>query len=540
MDEWEAARQQGLEALQRRDLAAARRALESALDLAPPSEVREAHSLVDLADFHADSGTLDEAEALLVRAIRLLQPLGAEHLDGTSAALTRLAQVLQSQRRTAEAEGVLNRAWVITMAGTASPLHFYEVAEANHPCRLFRAAVRAARIHLRPEAALVAYAGRSRAIFQLYPDGHTRLRKGIPLIDPDGNPSGLILAEPLGPTERAWLEEMSEAMTARLKTLPRSLDPGSEVEWDALRQRGLKCLEEGRIDQALTALEGALNVAELWGLTDARVGRSLNALAQLYVATRRPGDARECLRRALDVLEPLPGHKLELAATLTQLGRLVQDESLLDRAWVLTMQADARPSRRKAEPAAPVSPFGRATRPANEPPTSTRPTSTPPQTPAPLAAPTPPPLAPTPPEPPEPPESGSVAAYRQCVLNLGTDLRADRVLVLINEGSGLAALARSGFPDVPLAELPVSHALLRHLSQTGAPLLLSDARQGPPGISVTGVRSLACAPVWTPEGEVHGLLYADLLEGNRGFSRRDMQSLQLRARQLEEQLFVSG
>ncbi len=516
MDEWEAARQQGLDALQQGDLAAARSALERALDLAHPSELREAHSLVDLADFHADSGTLDEAEALLVRAIRLLQPLGAEHLDGTSAALTRLAQVLQSQRRTAEAEGVLNRAWVITMAGTASPLHFYEVAEADHPCRLFRAAVRAARIHLRPEAALVAYAGRSRAIFQLYPDGHTRLRKGIPLIDPDGNPSGLILAEPLGPTERAWLEEMSEAMTARLKTLPRSLDPGSEEEWDALRQRGLKYLEEGRIDQALTALEGALNVAELWGLTDVRVGRSLNALAQLYVATRRPGDARECLRRALDVLEPLPGHKLELAATLTQLGRLVHDESLLDRAWVLTMQADARPSRRKAEPAAPVSPFGRGARPANEPPA----------------------LASTPIPP--PPESGPVAAYRQCVLNLGADLKADRVLVLINEASGLAVLARAGFPDLPLAELPVSHALLRHLSQTGAPLLLSDARQGPPGISVTGVRSLACAPVWTPAGEVHGLLYADLVDGNRSFSRRDMQSLQLRARQLEEQLFASG
>lgn len=485
MQDWQAAREEGLAALARGDLPAARAALETALDQAHPSEVREAHSLVDLADLARAEDLLDEAEALLVRAIRLLQPLGATHLEGTSTALTRLAEVLQGQRRTAEAEAVLNRAWVIMMAGTASPLHFYEVAEADHPSRLFRAAVRAARIHLRPEAALVAFAGRSRAIFQLYPDGHTRLQRGVPLLDPAGGPGGLILAEPLGSLERAWLEELSVAMTERLRVLSASLEPRPEAEWDELRQRGLAFLEEGRIDQALTCLEGALNVAELWGLTDHRVARSLNALAQLYVATRRPGDAREMLRRALDILEPLPGHRLELAATLTQLGRLVRDEALLDRAWVITMQADSRPPRR-AEPE---------------------------------------------------PAPDATLPYRQCLLSLAADLGAERALVLVKGAEGLTVLARTGFPDVPLADLPVSHALLRHLTQTGAPLLLSDARQAPAGITVTGVRSLACAPLWTREGEVHGLLYADVIEGTRGFSRRDMQSLQLRARQLEEQLF---
>jgi tetratricopeptide (TPR) repeat protein len=115
--------------------------------------------------------------------------------------------------------------------------------------------------------------------------------------------------------------------------------PEAESEWVDLDEGGAKALAEGRIADATAQFERALAQAEGKFLGDARVARSLDALADAYRIQGRAEDAEKLYRRALALLERMGAPELEVAQVLSGLGmslakqiRFAEAQALYERA----------------------------------------------------------------------------------------------------------------------------------------------------------------------------------------------------------------
>jgi tetratricopeptide (TPR) repeat protein len=118
--------------------------------------------------------------------------------------------------------------------------------------------------------------------------------------------------------------------------------PEAESEWVDLDEGGAKALAEGRIADATGQFERALAQAEGKPLGDARLARSLDALADAYRIQDRAEDAEKLYRRALALLERMGAPELEVAQVLSGLGmslakqlRFADAEPLYERARLI-------------------------------------------------------------------------------------------------------------------------------------------------------------------------------------------------------------
>src|SRR5207249_879862 len=89
--------------------------------------------------------------------------------------------------------------------------------------------------------------------------------------------------------------------------------PEAESRWIDLDEAGAQALADGRNTEAAANFEQALAQAEAFALGDARLARSLDALAGVYRLEGRTVEAEKLYRRALALLERMGAPEFEMA-----------------------------------------------------------------------------------------------------------------------------------------------------------------------------------------------------------------------------------
>src|SRR4051812_47495971 len=93
---------------------------------------------------------------------------------------------------------------------------------------------------------------------------------------------------------------------------------GGEAEWEAHSRAGMAAFQRGDYRMAGARFQQAVKEAEAFGQRDARLGASLNNLANAYRLQRRFVDAEPLYRRSLAIRESTLGPEHEqVGETLT-------------------------------------------------------------------------------------------------------------------------------------------------------------------------------------------------------------------------------
>ncbi len=344
----------------------AQRELEDALR-ATSDDTVAATILMELGHLHRAAGRWHEAESAYKKAVGFLEPGGES--PQLTACVTALAETVRRQQRRVEAEDLLDVAWVMMLRDTDP---FAEVAAAQHPSQVFRAALKAAVTHLSPGRAHLFYRGLLRGSYgeaQLDSPFVADVETGYPVLEVASRGPGLALrsqltraglssvavvpwgteghlyvdrppgAPYLEAADLTWLQRLGALVSEKLEGA--DLAP-SEPAWRSQREKGLAHLQAGQLREARLTLEGALNLAELWGIGDARRGVTLLDLGHLHSVRKRKAEAVRLLREGLECCSGWPQEEAGgLTALASLLGPGAEAEALLDRALVLTLQTQA-------------------------------------------------------------------------------------------------------------------------------------------------------------------------------------------------------
>lgn len=137
-----------------------------------------------------------------------------------------------------------------------------------------------------------------------------------------------------------------------------------------------------------------------------------------------------------------------------------------------------------------------------------------------------------------------VAAATATLEQVTQRLTLERALVLVDDGQGWKVGAAHALPTENFwLVAPVSRTVLQSGIEAGHPLMLVDAMDSDynreTSVVLSGVRSVACAPITDQNGRIRALIYADHLIQKGAFKPHDLDVLAELADELGQQLFPS-
>lgn len=121
-------------------------------------------------------------------------------------------------------------------------------------------------------------------------------------------------------------------------------------------------------------------------------------------------------------------------------------------------------------------------------------------------------------------------------------LKCERALILVDDGEGWKVAAAHALPMENFwLVAPVSRTVLSSGIEAGHPVMLVDAMDSDlnreTSVVLSGVRSVATAPIADMTGRISALVYADHLLVKGAFKREDLDVLAELADELGQQLF---
>lgn len=164
----------------------------------------------------------------------------------------------------------------------------------------------------------------------------------VPIVHPSRLVIGLAYADnriragAFDQTHQDWLSSVTERVAQRLVDIERAhaaqkAQPGPSqavvaVDAEALariRQQSFSLFREGKLPEAISTLQSAVDMAEGYGPSDLRVGKIAGELGEMQRQAQMSDEAERSFIRAIDILERLgPSARNELAPVLTNLATL--------------------------------------------------------------------------------------------------------------------------------------------------------------------------------------------------------------------------
>ncbi len=135
-----------------------------------------------------------------------------------------------------------------------------------------------------------------------------------------------------------------------------------------------------------------------------------------------------------------------------------------------------------------------------------------------------------------------VEAAQATLAQLKEKLTCERALVLVDDGDGWKMAAAHNLPTENFwLVAPVSRTVLLSGIEAGHPVMLVDAMDSDlnreTSVVLSGVRSVATAPIADMQGRIRALLYADHLLVKGAFKRDHLDVMAELADELGQQLF---
>lgn len=135
-------------------------------------------------------------------------------------------------------------------------------------------------------------------------------------------------------------------------------------------------------------------------------------------------------------------------------------------------------------------------------------------------------------------ESGSRVCFQSAMQTLIDGLKPGRALIFFDG----EVRSRHGLPELDLESLPVSLSVIHSVLEEAQPLHCSKVAADPElserwSVVVSQVESLICVPLWSPQGAVVGVIYADCGPEQKTLLRPHFNQALDTARRLERVLY---